>query len=165
MVSTVGRKAGGMTTLFVSLRSFGSYDLTTSKLSSNLACLKNLLTAELVEFLRGESPVLIMWITFCVSSSCSCMACQTAFEPMGIVPGLDIQSPIALAVAAVTQGSVSLKIRLVTDSGGTEMVISWMFDGILSRKRSMAQSEARQVLSALLQASLSVCCPSLAEEW
>jgi hypothetical protein len=93
------------------------------------------------------------------------MACQTAFEPMGIVPGLDIQSPIALAVAAVTQGSVSLKIRLVTDSGGTEMVISWMFDGILSRKRSMAQSEARQVLSALLQASLSICCPSLAEEW
>ena len=125
-MSTVGRKAGGMTILSVSFRSFGSYDFTTSRLSCSLACLKKRLIAEFVEFFLGESPVLSMWITFCVSSSWSCMDCQTALDPIGIVPGLDIQLLIVSAVAAVTHGSELSKIRFVTDAGGVEMDMSWM---------------------------------------
>ena len=59
--------------------------------------------------------------------------------------------------AAVTQGGVFWKKRSIMLSGGSTVAMSWMLAGMSSRKRSIAQSVARQFLSDLLHASLSVC--------
>ena len=86
--------------------------------------MKNLLTAELAADFLGESPVLIMLITFAVSSSCSWIVCHVVLEPIGIVPGPQSQASTVSPAAASVQGSLSLKMRSVSVSGGMVSLMS-----------------------------------------
>ena len=82
-----------------------------------------------------------------------------------MVPGLESHSPVDVAVAAMMQGGVSRKRKLVISVGVTLAAMSCMFGGKSSKKRSTAQSDALHGLAVRLHVSLRMCWPSFAEEW
>ena len=76
---------------------------------------------------------------------------------MGIIPGLLSQAAAVVAVAEIVHGDMFPRMRSVRGGDCRSADISLMPAGMSSRKRSTAQSEALQVLSVLLQMSLSMC--------
>ena len=154
IVNSVGRKDGGTTTLLIVLIVLESKLGTTRTPSFTIDPVNILLMAELVFFLRGESPVLLQWRTTAESGSLSCISCQVEAEPKGkMEDGYDSLLMRSAAVAAITAGSAAVVMmdeRTVVD-------ISSILSGRSSRKRSIGQSATVQSLAVLLQVSLTRC--------